>query len=89
MALGAGRQNVLRMSLSRGAWLAAGGLTVGILGSVGIARWIASLLFEVRARDPWTIASAAVVVAAVTLIASYLPAQRAARVDPLIALRSE
>jgi len=89
MALGAGRPAVLRMFLARGLWLAVGGLVVGVLGSVAVSRWIGSLLFEMRARDPWTIAAATLAVAAVALIASYIPARRATRVDPLIALRSE
>jgi predicted permease len=89
MALGAGRPAVLRLFLARGLWLAAAGLVVGVAGSIGIARWIGSLLFEIQARDPWTIAAAAVVVAVVTLLASYIPSRRATRVDPLIALRAE
>ena len=89
MALGAGRPAVLRMFLARGLWLAVGGLVVGVLGSVAVSRWIGSLLFEMRARDPWTIAAATLAVAAVAVIASYIPARRATRVDPLIALRSE
>ena len=89
MALGAGRPAVLRMFLARGLWLAVGGLVVGVLGSVAVSRWIGSLLFEMRARDPWTIAAATLAVAAIAVIASYIPARRATRVDPLIALRSE
>ena len=89
MALGAGRPAVLRMFLARGLWLAVGGLVVGVLGSVAVSRWIGSLLFEMRARDPWTIAAATLAVASVAVIASYIPARRATRVDPLIALRSE
>ena len=89
MALGAGRSAVMRLFLARGAWLAAVGLAGGVAGSIAVSRWIASLLFEMRARDPWTIAAAAAGVAAVALIASYIPARRATRVDPLTALRLE
>jgi predicted permease len=89
MALGAGRPAVLRLFLSRGLWLAATGVAAGVAGSLGTARWLSSLLFEVRARDPWTIAAAATIVAVVALAASYIPARRATRVDPLIALRTE
>jgi putative ABC transport system permease protein len=89
MALGAGRPAVLRLFLARGLWLAAGGLAAGILAAIGVSRWIGSLLFEMRARDPWTIAAAAVAVGAIAVIASYMPARRATRVDPLLALRSE
>jgi ABC-type antimicrobial peptide transport system permease subunit len=70
-------------------WLAAAGLGAGVIGSALLTRWISSLLFEVRVRDPWTIAAAAVAVGIVTMVASYLPARRATRVDPLAALRSE
>jgi ABC-type antimicrobial peptide transport system permease subunit len=89
MALGAGRGAVQRLVLSRGLRLAALGLVAGIGGAVLVARWIGTLLFEVRARDPLTIAAAVAVVAAIALLASYLPARRAAKVDPLIALRGE
>jgi ABC-type antimicrobial peptide transport system permease subunit len=89
MALGAGRPAVLRLFLTRGLWLAAGGLATGILAAIGVSRWIGSLLFEMTARDPWTIAAAAVTVGAIATVASYLPARRATRVDPLLALRSE
>ena len=89
MALGAGRTAVLRLFLTRGLWLAGGGLAAGILGAIGVSRWIGSLLFEVRARDPWTIAVAAAAVAVVALVASYVPARRAAGLDPLLALRAE
>ena len=89
MALGAERSSVLGLVFGRGLRLAAAGLVLGIIGALGVARWIGSLLFEVRARDPWTIVAAAAVVAAIAVLASYLPARRAARVDPLIALRSE
>jgi ABC-type antimicrobial peptide transport system permease subunit len=89
MALGAERSTVLRLVLSRGLWLAGAGLVLGVAGALAVARWIESLLFEVRARDPWTIAAAVAMVAAIATLASYLPARRASRVDPLVALRSE
>jgi ABC-type antimicrobial peptide transport system permease subunit len=89
MALGAGRSTVQRLVFSRGMRLAALGLVAGIIGAVVVARWVGRLLFEIRARDPWTIAAAVAAVAIVTVVASYLPARRAARVDPLIALRAE
>jgi putative ABC transport system permease protein len=89
IALGADRPAVLRLFLTRGLWLAAGGLAAGVLGAIAVSRWIGSLLFEMRARDPWTIAAAAVAVASIAVIASYIPARRATRVDPLLALRSE
>ena len=89
MALGAGRPAVMRLFLTRGLWLAVGGLVAGVLGSIGVSRWVGSLLFEMRARDPLTIGAATAAVAIVALIASYIPARRATRVDPLIALRTD
>jgi len=89
MALGAGRPSVLRLFLGRGMWLAGCGLLVGIAGALGAARWLGSMLFEVRARDPLTIAASVAAVATVAVIASYIPARRATRVNPLLALRSE
>jgi putative ABC transport system permease protein len=89
LALGAGRHMVERLVMVRGAMLAGAGLVVGVAGAVYVARWIGSLLFEVPARDPWTIAAAVLAVALVSAVASYVPARRAARVDPLTALRAE
>ena len=63
------------------------GLTIGIVGAVGIARMLASVLFESGGGDVSTIAAAAAMLAGAALLASYLPARRAARIDPLIALR--
>lgn len=89
MALGASRPAVLRLFLARGLWLAVGGLVVGVAGSIAVGRWVGSMLFEMRARDPWTIGAAVATVAVVAIVASYIPARRATRVDPLTALRSE
>ena len=89
MALGAGRPAVQRLVLSRGMRLACIGLVAGVAGAILVARWVGTLLFEIRARDPWTIAAAVAAVAVVTIVASYIPARRAARVDPLIALRAQ
>ncbi|HJR59243.1 MAG TPA: ABC transporter permease [Vicinamibacterales bacterium] len=89
MALGASRPAVLRLFLGRGLVLTAGGLVAGVAGSLAISRWVGSLLFDVQAKDPWTIAIAGSTVAAVALIAGYIPARRATRVDPLTALRAE
>jgi putative ABC transport system permease protein len=89
MALGAGRRDVLLMVLRTGAALAGGGLAAGFLASLALTRLLASLLFEVRAIDLATSAAVAVVLSAVALLATYLPARRAASVDPMIALRYE
>jgi hypothetical protein len=89
IALGAARPAVLRLFLARGLALSAVGLAAGVLGAIAVSQWLGSMLFEVSARDPGTIAAATVVVATIAAAASYVPAWRAARVDPLIALRSE
>jgi putative ABC transport system permease protein len=89
MALGAGHQAVLRLFLTRGLWLAVSGVSVGITGAMIAARWIESVMFGVSARDPWTVTAAAALAIAIALLASYIPAHRATRVDPLGALRAE
>ena len=89
MALGAGRAMVVRLILARGLWLTGIGLAVGIAGAFGVTRWIQALIFGVSPTDPWTFSAAIGLVLLVALAASYAPARRATRVDPLIALRSE
>jgi putative ABC transport system permease protein len=70
-------------------WLGVAGVLTGIAGAMIAARWIESIVFGVSARDPWTIVAASVLVGAVTMLASYIPARRATRIDPLVALRAE
>jgi predicted permease len=89
MALGARRSDVLRMILGGGARLAAVGVAFGLAASLAITRLMSSLLFGVSATDPLTFAGVALLLALVALLASYLPARRATRVDPLVALRYE
>jgi putative ABC transport system permease protein len=89
MALGAKRRDVLFMVLRDGAALAGAGLAIGFLASLALTRLLASLLFEVSATDPAISAAVAVGLSVVALLASYLPARRAAGVDPMIALRYE
>jgi putative ABC transport system permease protein len=88
MAVGAGRREVLRLVLRQGMTLVAVGLALGIAGSLALTRLMSGLLFGVGATDPLTFLSVPVVLLLVTLAASYLPARRAARLDPLAALRS-
>jgi putative ABC transport system permease protein len=89
MALGAGRRDVLTMVLRQAAAMAGAGLAAGLVASLVLTRFLTSLLFEVRTTDVATLAAMAALLAGVALIASYLPARRAAGVDPNIALRYE
>ena len=88
-ALGASQQRLMRLVLDRGVILTAIGLIIGLAGSIGLTRLMSSLLFGVGVRDPMTMVSVAVILAAVALIASYVPARRATKVDPVVALRYE
>ncbi len=88
-ALGASQWNLLRLVMKNGLALTAVGLGIGLVGSLILTRLLSSLLFQVGARDPLSLALAAFVLAAVAVGASFLPALRATRVDPLVALRYE
>ena len=89
MALGAQRGDVLRMILGQGAALAGAGIALGAGVALGLTRLMAGLLYEVRAADPDTFAGVALLLALVALAACYVPARRAVRANPTIALRSE
>jgi putative ABC transport system permease protein len=89
MALGAQRADVLRLILKQGVILAIVGVAVGVAVAFGLTRIISTLLFEVAATDKLTFAAVSLGLFAVTLFASYIPAWRATRVDPLVALRYE
>jgi putative ABC transport system permease protein len=89
IALGAARGDILRMVLRQGLGLAAAGIAIGVAASLALARVIARLLYHVSATDPLTYIGGPVLFAVIALLASYLPARRATRVDPMIALRSE
>ncbi len=89
IALGARRSEVLRIVLRDGAKIALFGITSGIAGALVLTRLMTSLLFEVKPTDPATFAGVAILLALVALAACYIPARRAMRVDPMVALRYE
>ncbi len=88
-ALGAGRADVLKMVVGQAMALAGAGLALGLAGAFALTRLMRSMLYEVAPTDPLVFAGVAVTLAAVAALASYIPARRAARVDPLVALRYE
>jgi predicted permease len=89
VALGAQRADVLKQVLTEGARLAATGLALGLAGSLAATRLIATLLFGVKPTDLVTFTGVAAILASVTLAACYIPARRATRVDPIVALRHQ
>ena len=89
MSMGATRSDVLQLVLGRAAALICAGTCLGLAGSVGLVRLIATLLFGTAPLDPVTFAVAPALLAIVALAASCLPARRATRVDPMVALRYE
>ena len=88
-ALGAQRRDVLRLVMRDGTKIALFGIASGIAGALALTRLMASLLFEVKPTDPTTFAGVAILLALVALAACYIPARRAMRVDPMVALRYE
>ncbi|HEX4947282.1 MAG TPA: ABC transporter permease, partial [Blastocatellia bacterium] len=89
MALGASRGAVYQLILGQGMRVVAIGLLTGLLGAFALTRWMETLLFEVRATDPLTYVVIAAVLAGVALFACFIPARRATKTDPMIALRYE
>jgi putative ABC transport system permease protein len=89
MALGASRANLLKLVLGSGARMALLGAVIGIMGSLLLMRVLSSQLYAIKPNDPATLIVAALLLVAVALLASYIPARRASRVDPMVALRDE
>jgi len=89
LAMGARREDVLGMILSRASWLTGTGLFVGLLMAFGLARLVANLLRGVRPDDPVVFVGIACVIALIAMAASWIPARRASRIDPMAALRNE
>jgi predicted permease len=89
LALGASRSEILRLVVAEGMVLAAIGTAVGLAAALGLTRLMASLLYAVRPADPATLAAASLLLAGIALLACYIPAWRATKIDPLVALRYE
>ena len=89
MALGAGRSDVLRMVMRQGLILVASGAAIGAAGALGAVRVIAGELYGVKSSDPWTFSAGAALILIVGCLACWVPARRAMRVDPIVALRYE
>lgn len=89
MALGAQQSHILSMVIQQGCLLVGIGVAIGLAGAFVITRFMSSMLYDVKAMDPATFGGVAVILALVALVASYIPARRATRVDPMIALRYE
>jgi putative ABC transport system permease protein len=89
MALGAQRRQVLSLVLSQGGLLTAIGMLLGLGGAVGVARYLKSMLFGLTSLDPPTFVGVSIAFALIATLASYSPARRATKVDPLTALRHE
>ena len=89
MALGAQRGDVLRLVVGGGMKLAIAGVAIGIACALGLARLVATMLYEVTPFDPASYSATALVLLAVGALACYVPARRAMRVDPIVALRQE
>jgi putative ABC transport system permease protein len=89
MALGAAQSNIFRLIVGQAMSVVAISLVIGLAGAFAATRLLSSLLFGVGASDPLTFASIVLLIAAVAFVASWLPARRAARVNPIVALRAD
>jgi putative ABC transport system permease protein len=89
LALGAERRDVLKLVVKQGMRLSLVGVIIGLAAALGVSRALSSLLYGIRPTDPVTYVSVAFVLITATLLACYLPARRATKVDPMVALRFE
>jgi putative ABC transport system permease protein len=89
IALGAGRRDIFKLVVGHGMALALVGVGIGLGGALALTRLIAGLLYGVSPNDPWTFVAVSLLLAGVALLACYLPARRAMKVDPMVALRCE
>jgi putative ABC transport system permease protein len=89
MALGAQKRDVLRMVMGQGARLALAGVLIGVAAALALTRLLSSMLFSVSASDPIVFVCVPILLMLVTLLACYIPAMRAMKVDPMVALRYE
>ena len=89
MALGAQLRDVLWLVIGKGLRLSLGGTAIGLVGAFGLARLLASVLPGLPGGDPWVVLSVGVLIVGITILACWLPARRAAKVDPMVALRNE
>jgi putative ABC transport system permease protein len=89
MALGASRRDVVTLVVGQAARLAVAGIAIGLIAAIALTRLMGNMLYEISATDPATFAAVALLIGTVALLASYVPARRATRVDPMVALRHE
>src|SRR5262249_14846716 len=89
MALGAQRPDVLKLILGQGLVYTAVGIAIGLIGALVTTLVLSSLLYGIKPNDPVTIMGASLLLAGVALVASYIPARRATKIDPMVALRYE
>ena len=89
MALGAARQDVRRLVVSQTLWPTLIGIAVGVAAAAALTRFVASMVYGVTPLDPTTFGACVIVLVGVALAATWMPARRAARIDPLVALRYE